>query len=139
MGCIAKFILNVILIRQPAINIYGAPISSVVCQIISFSYGFTVLSRQISVKITLKKYVVKPLIASVAMGIVAFGVYKLLMTALPVGFIGNLLATAVAIILAAFVYFIIVFACRLLNREEIEMLPAGQRIFRLLQRFGVYK
>lgn len=139
MGCIAKFILNVILIRQPAINIYGAPISSVVCQVISFSYGFTVLSRQISVEITLKKYVIKPLLASAAMGAAAFGVYKLLMMVLPNGFLGNTLATAAAIILAAILYFVIIFASRLLNREEIEMLPAGHKILWLLQKFNLYK
>ncbi len=139
MGCIAKFILNVILIRQPAINIYGAPISSVVCQVISFSYGFTVLSRQISVKITFKKYVLKPILAAVIMGGAALGSYKLLMLVLPAGYIGNLAATFSAILLAVVVYFVLVFALRLLNREEIEMLPAGNKILGLLQKFGLYK
>ena len=48
LGCITKFILNTILIRQPSINIYGAPIGSIICQIISFSYSFTILSKTVS-------------------------------------------------------------------------------------------
>ena len=45
LGCIVKFILNVILIRRPEINIYGAPISSIACQVISFMYSFSVLKK----------------------------------------------------------------------------------------------
>lgn len=139
IGCIVKFILNVILIRQPQINIYGAPISSIVCQVISFTYGFTVLSRQISVKVTLKKYVLKPLAASVVMGGVAVIVYKVFMMVLPAGFIGNLVGTLLAIVIAAIVYFVIIFCSKILNKDEIEMLPAGNKILSLLQRFNLYK
>ena len=34
-GCIAKIVLNIVLIRIPSINIYGAAISSIACQFIS--------------------------------------------------------------------------------------------------------
>lgn len=143
IGCIAKFILNVILIRQPQINIYGAPISSIVCQVISFSYGFTVLSRQISLKITFGKYVLKPLIAACIMGGAAFGLYQLaiwgLGAAISSAFLANLLATLFAIVIAAGLYFLLVASFRILSEHEIEMLPMGRKLLAGMQKMGFYK
>ena len=143
IGCIVKFILNVILIRQPQINIYGAPISSIVCQVISFSYGFTVLSKQLSLKLTLGKYVLKPLLAAGIMGGVALGVYKAAILGLGAlissAFISNLIATLLAILIAAVVYFILVACFRILSAHEIEMLPMGRKLLAVLKKTGLYK
>lgn len=143
IGCIVKFILNVILIRQPQINIYGAPISSIVCQVISFSYGFTVLSKQLSLKLTLGKYVLKPLLAAGIMGGVALGVYKAAILGLGAlissAFISNLITTLLAILIAAVVYFILVACFRILSAHEIEMLPMGRKLLAVLKKTGLYK
>ena len=143
IGCIVKFILNVILIRQPQINIYGAPISSIVCQVISFSYGFTVLSKQLSLKLTLGKYVLKPLLAAGIMGGVALGVYKAAILGLGAlissAFILNLITTLLAILIAAVVYFILVAYFRILSAHEIEMLPMGRKLLAVLKKTGLYK
>lgn len=130
MGCIAKFILNVILIRQPSIHIYGAPISSIACQVISFTYGFSVLSRHMSVKLGLIKYILKPLIAAGAMGICTWGVYKGLMMIIN----SNIISVVVSIMVAVVVYFIFVVLLKILNDEEIKMLPMGEKILKLLKR-----
>lgn len=135
MGCIAKFILNVILIRQPSINIYGAPISSIVCQVISFIYGFSVLRKQTSVKLELKKYIIKPLFASILMGITAVLVYKLFMAVCSI----NIISLFAAIGAAMCVYFIAVLKLKILTADEIEQLPAGVKILTALKKFGLYK
>ena len=130
IGCIAKFILNTILIRQPAINIYGAPLGSIFCQIISFAYSFTVLSRNIPVSVTLGKYILKPLGCSATMGIAAYLIHKGMMTL--VG--SNLIAVFTAIIVAVVIYFALIFAMRTLNKEELEMLPMGNKLYTLLSK-----
>ena len=130
MGCIAKFILNIILIRQPSIHIYGAPISSIVCQVISFSYGFSVLSKNMSVKLGAVKYILKPLFSAIIMGLTAYGVYKAAMSLLN----NNLISILISITIAAIVYFILVILLNILNDEEIEMLPMGNKLLKLLKR-----
>ncbi len=135
MGCVAKFILNVILIRQPSINIYGAPISSIVCQIISFTYGFTILSRKISLKLSLKKYIIKPLLCSGIMGVIAFGVYRLSMLLIS----SNTISVIVSIIIAVIVYFAMVFLFGLLEKDEIEMIPMGNKIYMLAKKVHLVK
>lgn len=130
MGCVVKLILNIILIRQPSIHIYGAPISSIVCQVISFSYGFTILCRNMPIKPSIVKYIVKPLVAAGIMGGVAYGLYALGMCV----FKSNLISIAVSVIGAAAVYFVLIILLKILNDEEILMLPAGDKLLKLLKR-----
>lgn len=131
IGCVAKFILNTILIRQPSINIYGAPLGSIFCQIISFAYGYTVLSRNIPVSFSAGKYILKPLGCSAVMGIAAFLIYKALFALTA----SNIISVFAAIISAVIIYFALIFVTHTLNREEIEMLPMGDKLYRLLSRY----
>ncbi len=130
MGCVAKLILNIILIRQPSIHIYGAPISSIVCQVISFSYGFTVLSRNIPVRVGFTKYILKPLASAGVMGVSAWGVYKVMMLISKM----NIISVAAAIIVAVAVYLAMVVLLKVLDDEEIKMLPMGEKILGLIKR-----
>ncbi len=134
LGCIVKFILNVLLIRRPEINIYGAPISSIACQVISFAYSFSVLSKQVTIKLSPKKYIIKPLVAAAAMGVCAFFIHAGLS-----GVIGNAPAIIAAIIVAAPVYFLLIFGMKVMTPEEIMQLPAGGTILALLKKIKIYK
>lgn len=85
------------------------------------------------------KYIVKPIIAGVVMGIVAVGVYKLSMLVCPSGFIGNLISTVIAIAIAAVVYFFTVFMLKILSEDEIKQLPMGTKIYNGLVKLKFYK
>ena len=135
IGCVAKFILNVILIRIPQINIYGAPISSIACQVISFTYGFGVLSRNISSKITLKRYIIKPLICSVIMGIGAYAIYSLLMMFTSI----NIVSVIISILISVIVYFLLILKLNVLSKEEMEMLPMGDKLYSAAKKFKLIK
>ncbi len=138
-GCAAKIILNILLIRIPQINIYGAAISSIACQFISCAICFVVLKRNCKLKIPPAKFIVKPLASGAVMGASALSAYKLIMTALGTGFIANLAATIIAIAVAAAVYFLMVFALKILSPDEVKQLPAGGKIYSVLVRVGLYK
>ncbi len=131
IGCIVKFILNVVLIRIPSINIYGAPIGSIACQVISFSYGFTVLRKTVPVSLTLKKYILKPLLATVIMGVVAFISYKLIYLLI----MSNAVALFFSIAISVAVYLVMVLALKILTQDEIEQLPFGLKLSKLTNRF----
>ena len=85
------------------------------------------------------KYIVKPIIAGVVMGVVAVGVYKLSMLVCPSGFIGNLISTVIAIAIAAVVYFFTVFMLKILSEDEIKQLPMGTKIYNGLVKLKFYK
>lgn len=138
-GCIAKIILNVLLIRIPSVNIYGAAISSIACQVISCGICFAVLAKNCRLKISFVKYIGKPLIAGILMGVTAVLVYKGCTLIIGTGFIMNLISTLIAIFAAAVIYFILVFGLHILSEEEIKQLPAGEKIHRGLQKLHFYK
>ena len=139
IGCIVKVILNVVLIRIPSINIYGAVISTIVCQITAFLISFVVMSKYITLKITLFKYVLKPLGAGLVMGAAAFGVHRVITMLLGTDFVGNLVATLSAIAIGAVLYIALIFILKTLDKDEIEMLPAGSAIYRIMKKIGLYK
>lgn len=138
-GCIAKIILNVLLIRIPSVNIYGAAISSIACQFISCGICFAVLAKNCNLKIKFGKYIAKPLISGGIMGAAAVLAYKVFTMILGTGFVMNLVATAAAIIIAAIVYFICVFGLHILSKDEVLQLPAGTKIYKLLCSIHLYK
>lgn len=127
LGCIAKVILNIVLIRIPEINIYGAAISSIACQMISFGYCFGVLVRNLPLDMSLSKYVFKPIISSGLMGVAAFLIYKGIMYILPI----NIIALAFSVIAAIGIYLVITLKLKILDKNEIEQLPAGAKLERI--------
>ncbi|MBQ3427361.1 MAG: polysaccharide biosynthesis protein [Clostridia bacterium] len=138
-GCVCKVALNIVLISMPSVNIYGAAISSIACQLVAFLVNFMVLIRYIPLRITAGKFVVKPLMSGAAMGIAAFGVYRAMFAVLGAGYVNNLIASAAAIAVAAVVYLGFVLRLHIMNRDDILLLPAGERIYSLLVRRGIYK
>ncbi len=126
IGGVVKFILNVILIPIPEINIYGAPIGSVFCQAIACFITFSVVLKNLPMKLSFKKYVLKPLFATGAMGLVVWGVSLLT----PV--LGNVITTLLAIGSGMAVYVIMVFmVLRIFDDDELKQLPMGRKLIKL--------
>jgi stage V sporulation protein B len=139
VGCVIKVILNLTLIRIPSVNIYGAAISSIVCQIVAFIISFVIMRRYIRLEITPMKYVIKPVASALIMGAAAFSVYKLVYAVLGTGFMSNLIGVVAAVVVAVIVYAALIFGLRILDKEEIELLPSGAKLYRLLVKIGIYK
>ena len=126
IGGALKLIVNLTLIPIPEINIYGAPIGSVLCQAAGCLITFIVVKKNLKFKLSPIKYIVKPLIASTVMGIAAWGCYLLN------PFIGMKLATLVAIGVAMLVYLVMVFiVLHIFTDEELKQLPMGRRLIKL--------
>lgn len=139
VGCVFKIILNIVLIRQTAINIYGAAISTIVCQIVAFLISFLILSKHLNIKISFKKYILKPVTACAVMGLFSFLTYKGVSILSGFGYKGNLIATACAILAAVIVYALMLVILKVLDAEEIKMLPAGNKLYGLLTKLKIYK
>ncbi|MBR2786556.1 MAG: oligosaccharide flippase family protein [Clostridia bacterium] len=136
IGVLTKFILNIILIPNTHLlgGAAGAAFATDVCHIIAFGIVFTVLRRTIDLKMSFSKMVIKPILASVMMGIVSYGTYILLN-----GIIAPKMATIIAIIVAGIVYVLSILVLRIFNEEDILMLPFGQKIYAILVKIGIYK
>lgn len=134
IGCVIKIGLNLVLITNPNINIYGAVISSFICQFVVFMIVYITMKRNIKVEFEPMKHIIKPLLAGLIMGVVIFFVNHLFS-----GVIRSSILTIINIMIGAVVYLISVFALKILSKDEILMLPKGEKIYNLLVKLKFYK
>ena len=134
IGAVFKLIINVILISNPYINIMGAVISSIVCQIIIFVICMHYLNKEIKLKMNIKDNILKPTIASAIMGIVVYLAYKIMVNGL-----GNSIACILGIIIGVLIYAILIIGMKVLTKEDIYMIPYGTKLYKVLLKFKIYK
>ena len=130
---IVKLILNLILVPIPSIGVNGAAIASVACHVVAFMISIMALRRTIKIKLSMKKFVIKPILATMIMGICSYYIYSLLL-----GIIVEKLATIIAIISAILIYALAVVVLHVFSKEEIKMLPAGNKICMILEKLKIY-
>ena len=132
-GVIAKFILNLILVPIEGIGACGAAFGSVVCHIISFTIGFNVLRKNIHLDLNFSKFVAKPFVATIIMAICSYFIYSILHIR-----IASRIATILALISAVIIYIIAVVVLKVLTKDDMKMLPYGQKIYAFLEKLGIY-
>ena len=139
IGVLLKLILNLILVPIPTDvfplgGVVGAAFATDICHLTAFCIVFSVLKRTIRMKTSFFKLIAKPLIASIMMAIVSYGVFILLKSIIAVK-----LATIIALIVAVIAYLLSILILKVFSKEEILMLPFGQKIYAILLKFGIYK
>ena len=139
IGVIIKILLNIILIPIPPEKCLfggaeGAALATVICHIISFTISFCVLKRKIKFKLDIFKFGVKPIIATFMMGACSYYSYIILKC-----IIIEKMATILAILIAVVVYFLSVISLKIFSKHEIFMIPFGEKIYKLLEKIGIYK
>ena len=122
-------VLNLVLLPIPEINIYGAAIGSVACHIVASSISFIILSRNISLDIDVIRFLVKPIIINVIMGLLAWGSFVMFNGMLPMS-----IATICAILVAVVSYVLMIVLLRVLHKEDYYMVPGGKIIVKVLEK-----
>lgn len=128
IGVIVKYILNLILIKNSAIGVYGAGIASLCCNVVVFLIGITVLIKNMKLQLDLGKFVIKPILSTGMMAIVSLYVYNVLQKLM-----ANQLATVISIACAGIIYIISLLILKILTKEEIYKMPKGDKIVKALQ------
>ena len=100
-----------------------------ICHLISFVIVYTVLLRTVKLKFSLFKLSVKPVIATILMSVISYVVYIGIKTILPIR-----IATIITIVVALIVFVMAILLLKVFSKEEIEMLPKGERVYRLLKK-----
>lgn len=134
-GVIVKLITNLLLIPVEGIYENGAAIGSVFCHIVSFTIVYNVLKRTVKLDFRISKMIIKPLIITVIMCIVSYSSY---VGILSIGIISSRIASIIGIIIAIIVYVILVILFRVLSKEDIYMLPKGEKVYNILKKFKIY-
>lgn len=134
VGVIIKLVLNIILVPIPSIGVNGAAIGTIACNIVACIIGFTVLKKNIDIEFKFSKYIIKPIIATLIMSVCSYAIYLGL-----VSIISEKIATILAIGVAVIIYALAVIALKIFTKEEIFMIPYGQKIYKVLEKNGIYR
>ncbi|MBO6243150.1 MAG: polysaccharide biosynthesis C-terminal domain-containing protein [Clostridia bacterium] len=117
----------------PSIGVNGAAWASVACHAVAFSIAITSLRKNIKLDLGFSKFVIKPIIATVIMGICSYFVFWKIS-----GIISLKMATILSILFAVIIYILAVIVLKVFNKEEIKMLPQGNNICKVLEKLKIY-
>ena len=128
-GIVVKLILNLVLIRNPSVGIYGAPIGTVACYFTMAAVNFFFVIKYVGIQINFIKNFIKPFVATILASMVTIATYWL------VGLrFGDTIATCAAILMTIITYFILLFLLRTFQRSDIIILPKGEKLYQFLLR-----
>ena len=133
-GVIVKLMSSFILIGIPGIQILGAPIGTLLCYITITVVNFFFVAKHIRFLPRFGYVFVRPLISAVVCAASALLSYKLL------GQISSSRITVViAIIVAAVVYLFCILITRTVTKDDLKLLPKGEKIYNKLHSMGIMK
>lgn len=148
IGATIKIVGNYVLVGIPTINIKGAPYASILCYVVVVAINLYYLLHVSKVRINAMSVFVKPAFCSVVCGVAAFASYGILNTLLedvwPKGGLlgasmlssGNFSAL-VAIVIAVVFYLIALLFSRAISKDDVSMLPKGEKIAKILEKYGL--
>lgn len=131
IGAVVKIGLNYVLISNPKINIMGAPYSSLASYAAMVGYCYFALIRTTKVKVNYFSVFVKPLFAATLCGATAYFSYLLLTSKLS---LGNSISCLASICCGGVVYIVIYLLIKGFAKDDVEMLPKGEKIAKVLEK-----
>ncbi len=134
VGGALKIVLNFIMIANPSINIKGACISSTCCYVVMVGINLVMLLKETRVKLNFASVFLKPMIAGLICGAAAWGSEYLMFNVLG---IESRLITIVAVGVGAVFYAISILFLKGIVKDDVEMLPKGEKIAKVLAKFGL--
>ena len=127
VGGVVKVITNYVLVGNPSINIKGAPIGTLVCYGLIALLNVIAMNRALVKRPSYMQLFLKPALATAAMAVTAKGSFLFL-----VGRMSRNLSTLLAIGAAAAVYVVMVLLLRVITKEDLEMVPHGEKMAKFL-------
>jgi O-antigen/teichoic acid export membrane protein len=148
-GCL-KIFNNYNLVALPGVGIFGAPFGNVLCFGLCMVLDLIVIARVIPGRPSYVSIFAKPAAASALMGLGAWAVYGLSSKAMrtlgilcavdqetglitDLSRVGNALAVVLAILVAVVIYAILVIALRMISREDLSLMPKGDKIAKIFR------
>lgn len=138
LGGVCKISVNYVLLGTPGVGILGAAAGNVACYAAITLLNIVFIRRKAPDCPRLLPIFLRPLLASLLMGGVAWGVYTVSDIGLRTlglfqgGRLMLLLPMAVSIVIAVAAYLVFVVVFRAITAEELELVPKGEKIGKLL-------
>lgn len=132
IGGSLKLIINFIFVAIPSVNIQSAPYGTVAC------YGFIVVASLITlvksaqIELDYMSIFVKPIAAGSICALSAWASYGLMSKVIP-----SKISTVICIGIGALVYAIVILIIKGIAKDDVTMLPKGEKIAKILEKRGL--
>lgn len=126
-GAVVKVAANYFLIAIPGVELSGAAVGTVLCYVLITVLNMIFLARLVKFKPNFVATYLRPIISSLIMGAVVFGVYKI---AEPL--LGNLIGVVASIGVGVVVYFVAMLVSKGITEDDVKGLPKGDKIAKIL-------
>lgn len=140
VGVSIKLILNLTLVPiNPNDFILGgtagAALATAICHMISCIIQFRILRKETKIKLDYKKFILKPLLATIVMSIVSYQAYWYFLPR-----IGNSnIVTILGISIGVIAYLLMLVLLKIFSEEEICMIPYGKKFYIFLKKLRPYR
>ncbi|GAB1476035.1 polysaccharide biosynthesis protein [Bacillota bacterium] len=137
VGAAVKVIMTYYLTAIPSINIRGAALGTVCAYVVAAALNFVAVRKYTGARLDVNMTVAKPLISGLTMAASVYVSYlalSFIFKSFTSGGMAGALATAISIIIGAFVYILMLIATRAVTSEELKLLPKGEKFIRVFAR-----
>ena len=131
VGVVLKFVVNWVTIAIPAINVQGAAAGTTACYATIIILCLIWLRKITGLRFHFVKLIIRPLIAGTACAGTAYVVYHTVLA----GLSSNGIKTIAAIGCGGVVYVILVLLLRGIYKDDLLMLPKGEKFAKLLEKY----
>lgn len=141
LGALVKIAANYIFIGIPRLNINGAVIGTVLCFGVVVLCNYIALIKTVKVRVDFTAIFLKPLFSALLCGVAAHCAYGISYHFLPKMLVGghslaNLFASLITVAAAVLVYALSMLLTGGIAKDDIIMLPKGEKIAKALAKYG---
>ncbi|WP_054738519.1 putative polysaccharide biosynthesis protein [Cellulosilyticum ruminicola] len=129
VACGIKVLINIAFLQIPVLNIFGFIHSTTICYLIYAILNIYYLCKQLNMRLSWNKLLVKPTISAVLMGALSYPIYFGLTKLM-----GARFAIIIVMPLAAIIYFFVGILTKTITKSDLAMLPGGRKIIRLFEK-----
>lgn len=137
IGGLVKIGVNWLLVGSESVGIMGAPIGTLACYVVIALINIVFITVKLPERPNFLKISLRPAVCSAIMGAAAWAVYglseKLLFAPLGGGGMARAVCLVIAIGVAVLVYFVLILALRAVTREDVLLLPKGEKLAEILK------
>lgn len=134
VGMLFKVVISYTLTGIASVNIIGSGIGTVSAYAVASIIEFIYIKKHMKLKLSLKEFIIKPLLTVITMFVVVKLSYGV-----TVGFLGNALATLISISIGGIVYGLVLLGIGGITKEELMSMPKGEKIYSILRKFKLMK
>lgn len=134
-GAVVKISTSWLLIGNESIQIFGAPISTFLSYLTIVLFNFYFVAKHVKFIPDFKRVFIRPLISAVLCAGAALGSYHLLSMVIS----SDTIITLLSIAAAGVVYVFAIFLLRAITKEDFELIPKGDKLYRGLVKLKLMK